>query len=336
MSFYRREVKRFGLWLCVVVFWPLPQSLSAQGLRMAQADDAIVFLEGKDSVLVYQAGEISHNGSYGRSNYVHPLYAPNGNWITEDFPEDHPHQRGIFWAWHQLYQGDRQLGDGWALENFSYEVAAVELMDSVSTTKALRSQVYWKNKKHDANGVADDKWVREDLVLSVWPITKGVRAIDFDIRLWALKDSMRLGGSMDAKGYGGFSARIKVGPATVFTNDKGHVTPEEGPVSASRYMQFHQNAGKAQDRYGLTLIPHRDNPGFPNPWILRQERSMQNAVFPFPGRQAVALDKTEPLQLRYRLLVHDRALPHHTIKGYVDAYDQMAPNFPETEFKDRR
>ena len=34
-----------------------------------------------------------------RSAYIHPLWTPSGRIVTDDFPSDHPHQRGIFFAW---------------------------------------------------------------------------------------------------------------------------------------------------------------------------------------------------------------------------------------------
>jgi len=36
---------------------------------------------------------------YAKSGYIHPLYAPNGEIATDEFPEDHPHQSGIWMAW---------------------------------------------------------------------------------------------------------------------------------------------------------------------------------------------------------------------------------------------
>ena len=53
---------------------------------------------------------------------------------------------------------------------------------------------------------------------------------------------------------------------------------------------------------GVTILCHPSSPSFPQPWILRQQKSMQNAVF--PGRQAVEVPTDQPLVLRYRLVIH--------------------------------
>jgi len=36
---------------------------------------------------------------YARSGYLHPLYAPDGQILTDDFAPDHPHQHGVMFAW---------------------------------------------------------------------------------------------------------------------------------------------------------------------------------------------------------------------------------------------
>ena len=37
-----------------------------------------------------------------RSDYIHPLYGLNGEVLTLDWPVDHPHHRGIYWAWPEV------------------------------------------------------------------------------------------------------------------------------------------------------------------------------------------------------------------------------------------
>jgi hypothetical protein len=36
---------------------------------------------------------------FRRSGHIHPLRTPAGRAVTDDFPRDHPHQHGIFFAW---------------------------------------------------------------------------------------------------------------------------------------------------------------------------------------------------------------------------------------------
>ena len=38
-----------------------------------------------------------------RSDYIHPLYGPGGEVLTVDYANDHPHHRGVYWAWPEVY-----------------------------------------------------------------------------------------------------------------------------------------------------------------------------------------------------------------------------------------
>ena len=51
-----------------------------------------------------------------RSDYIHPLYGLHGEILTDDWVPDHPHHRGIYWAWPEVdWQGKR--GDLHALQD---------------------------------------------------------------------------------------------------------------------------------------------------------------------------------------------------------------------------
>ena len=74
--------------------------------------------------------------------------------LTEDFPEDHLHHRGIFWAWHQLWVGDRKVGDPWVASDSIWDVDSAEVLDDPSGAKALSVRVLWKSPEWlDAEGV---------------------------------------------------------------------------------------------------------------------------------------------------------------------------------------
>src|SRR5690606_17767632 len=82
------------------VFSPQPArgafSLDDDGSRVTVTEDG-------QPVFTYQYGRVNPpKGTaphYWRSNYIHPLYGLDGEVLTQDFPEDHPHHRGVFWTW---------------------------------------------------------------------------------------------------------------------------------------------------------------------------------------------------------------------------------------------
>jgi hypothetical protein len=248
-------------------------------------------------VLFYQRKPKSLEGRYAPNNYIHPLMSLDGDVMTEDFPADHLHQRGVFWAWHQLWAGEERLGDGWTLEDFVTDVT--ELENSVAGAAArIEATVRWRSPRL----CSGEPFVEERTAITVHPVVAEARAIDFEIALRALVSGIRIGGSEDAKGYGGFSARLRMPDGLVFTAEGGEVTPEELQVEVGPWVDLSAPYGERGEVSGVTILGHPSSPGFPQPWILRQKNSMQNAVF--PGRQAVELPTERPLVLRYRLVVH--------------------------------
>ncbi|HJS01170.1 MAG TPA: DUF6807 family protein [Flavobacterium sp.] len=278
------------------------------------------FIEGKDSVLTYQATEKSLNGKYPRSNYIHPLYGLDGAVLTEDFPLDHLHHRGIFWAWHQLYIGKKRIGNGWEIENFKWEVASVKEIKQQNHSKAIQTTVYWKSPLWIKKGI-EKAFVKETTTISVHPKKEHYRQIDIEIALLALEANMKIGGSEDEKGYGGFSPRIRLSDDIVFTDPSGKITPTNLPIPASEWMDLSGSIGKNNTKAGATILCHPKNPGFPNPWILRSKKSMQNAVYPHPGAKAIPLSNKKPTVLRYSLIIHDgdaNSIPINEIyKDYI-------------------
>ena len=272
----------------------------AQGIRTEISDERILFTDNADTILFYQTASKSLNGEYTRSNYIHPLYNLQGEILTEDFPEDHPHHRGIFWAWHQLYIGAKRIGDGWEIKDFSWEVSDVETVLSFNESQSIKVHVLWQSPLWaDKNG-SQKPLVKETTTITVHPKAENYRAIDIEISLLGLEPKMRIGGSEDAKGYGGFSPRVKLPSDVVFTGPKGTVTPQNLPVEAPGWMNIY-----SETLGGITIFSHPQNPGYPNPWILRSKNSMQNAVYPHPGATPVSLSNTTPTVLKYQLLVHE-------------------------------
>ena len=129
-----------------------------------------------------------------------------------------------------------------------------------------------------------------------------MRKIDFQIELLALEDNMRLGGSEDAKGYGGFTVRIPLPADLKFTGTNGPVEPTTLSVEAGPWLDFSGNLGKAGKKSGLAILCHSSSPGYPQRWILRRQGSAQNPAY--PGRDPVPLSREKPIVLRYRLIIH--------------------------------
>jgi hypothetical protein len=261
-------------------------------------EQGVNLTENGKPVFFYQRAVKSLTGRYVCNNYLHPLYSLTGDTLTQEFPADHPYHRGIFWAWHQLYIDNIKVGDGWVLDSISQEVSKME--SGVKRNLArLTLDVYWKSSVWQ-NG---KPFIHEHTLISVHPLEKDIRMIDFEITLTALLPNVSIGGSEDEKGYGGFCTRIKLPADLVFTSAKGPVIPQTLQIVAGPWMDFSGTFGKNGLKSGVSILCHPKTPNYPAPWILRQVTSMQNVVF--PGRERIVLKMEKPVILKYCLVVHN-------------------------------
>ena len=270
-------------------------------MRVTKDPQGYWFSEGDTRVLFYQAERKAlPDGQAARSNYFHPLYDLDGTVVTEDFPPDHIHHRGIFWAWHQVRINGTTVQDQWGNRDSFWTVQDVRTnSDARSASLALR--VTWESPRFTGDQGQRRPFVEERSLTRVHRAEGTIRKIDFHQQLTALVDGVEIGGSDDAKGYGGFSFRIVMPPDIRFTGKQGVIAPIENAVGASPWMDVSGTFGTS-GKSGLTVLTHPSTTGFPQPWILRARGSMQNAVY--PGRQPVAIQRDRPVILRYRLVLH--------------------------------
>jgi len=270
-------------------------------VKVQKTDQGFLFTENKNNILFYQVAPKDHDGKYERNNYIHPLWGIDGAVLTEDFPEDHLHHRGIFWAWHQLLIEDKSIGDGWALENFNQEIISVKNESLKDGSVKLNIETNWNSDKWKPNGIVSP-YLRENTSLIIYKKNKNYRKIDFEIHLLALVDNLKIGGSDNEKGYGGFSARIVLPDDVVFTGISGEITPLNTAVKSDGFVNISGSFGKDGGKVGIVLVDDPQNPMYPQKWILRKAKSMQNVVF--PGRDPVVISTTKPLVLKYSILVY--------------------------------
>ena len=289
-----------GCVLAPAMFAAAPVEQSA--VRLAKDPQGYWFTEGSTKVLFYQAERKAlPDGQAARSNYFHPLYDLDGNVVTEDFPKDHIHHRGIFWAWHQVRIGGKTVQDQWVNRDSFWTLQKATIIEGKDGSASLALRVAWESPQFTDDHGRRRPFVEEQSVTRVYPAQGAIRRIDFHQRLTALVLGVEIGGSEDAKGYGGFSYRVVMPPDIRFTGAQGVVTPIENAVDSSPWMDVSGTYGKAGTS-GVTVLTHPSTTGFPQQWILRARGSMQNAVY--PGRQPVALPTDRPVLLNYRLVLH--------------------------------
>lgn len=284
------KVKYFTLLLTVLTFGSCLNSF-----EINTTNEGVEISEGGKKVLFFQKKEKSKNGKYARSCYIHPLYDLEGKVLTEDFPEDHPHHRGVFWAWHQVYKGKKNLGDQWLCKSVKRKCVDIKAVthDNYVTIETL---IKWSSNKIKGD------FLQEKCKIKIHKKQSGVRKIDFEISLKALMDSLYLGGDKSKKGYGGFSVRLRLPENIKFNGENGVVKPQKHLLKDGSVMTFTGDFTRSGDS-SLSLICNEENPNSPHPWILRKKGSMQNVVW--PGRELTRISKDKPLILKYRLVIHN-------------------------------
>lgn len=274
---------------------------------ITQNENGIEVTENGIPVLFYQKKIKSLNGEYGRNNYIHPLYNLKGEILTEDFPEDHPYHRGIYWAWHQIYVADSMVSDSWVLDNFNNTIVESKV-DIEGNRVLLNLTSNWSSP----NYLNNSPYLTEKVLFEIHESTDNYRIIDIKMTLNAIVDNLKIGGADNEKGYGGLCLRIKMPDDLSFSTRNGKIEPKNLQIDAGSWMDFSANFGVESSISGVTLFCHPSNLGYPQKWILRQKRSMQNVVF--PGQQAIKINKSQPIVLNYRLLIHEGLLLEDVVK----------------------
>ncbi len=297
-----------------IVIMPAPFLRAvAQDWNVKKSAEGVLILEGKDSVLFYQTKTKSLNGKFPRADYVHPLWGVDGEVLTEDFPKDHLHHRGVFWTWHQIYVHDKEVADAWVCKDFEWNVKRADVVQQGDESLTLQATVLWESPNVTGKKGKKKPFVRETTFIKIYREQKYFRVIDFEIRLAALEKGVAIGGSDNEKGYGGFCIRMPMPDDLRFISSTGEVIPQTLQVKAGPWMEIIGSLGKFGKKAGILIMVHKDNPPPIDRWILRRKGSMQNPVF--PGRDLYHLNKND-LVLRYRLVLHEGSMHVDQINGF--------------------
>lgn len=294
-------------------------------VTIMQDGGGFLFKDDGRKVLYYQQSPKSLEGKSRRANYVHPLWNLDGDVLTQDFPADHIHHRGVFWAWHQVDAGGKRIGDGWVNKDFLAVVKTAETVEEGPVFATLRIVAHWTSPNlRDAEG-RPEPFVEETTLIRVFRRVNDAQYVDFKITLNPLQPDVRIGGSEDDKGYSGFTVRVKP-PREMQIADASGVLKADGMHNKSAWADVSGRFGPADENNrrnmsvsGVAILSHPTLPEFPPRWLLRRY-GMQNVLW--PGREAVALpgfkrrtnaartndaphdDSGKLITLRHRLVLH--------------------------------
>ncbi|MBK5293318.1 MAG: PmoA family protein [Acidobacteriia bacterium] len=210
-------------------------------------------------VFVYNHGMILKEGvkeQYRRSSYLHPVYAPDGTVLTDDFPKDHPHHRGICWSW-PIVKFEGQTHDVWAVVGMHQRFVTWKSRRLTAERAELAVENGWF--------VGEKKAVKETVELTVHRASGGRRSFDVKLTFEAVDAPVEISGR-EIKGYGGFGVRFAPRTEAVLRTDKG-VEAKDSDMVPHPWAELEATYGGR--RAGLRVEDGSGNPSFPNGWCLR-------------------------------------------------------------------
>lgn len=272
-----------------------------------------LYLPGRKPVLVSER--------YRRGCYIHPLYGLDGEELTQDFPLDHFHHRGVFWAWPDSTLGERKM-DVWAFDG-ARQVYSKWLKQETDNEKAVLSvENHW---------VFDDApevpVIRETVTILVHPAADNHRDLDFELTFSNVsQDVFTLRGSgTETKGYGGFCLRPDATRRPLVFTSKQGVSEEDALELESPWVDVsYATTPGGESLSGAAIFQHPDNPGYPHPgWILRHYGFLGQS---WPHTVAHVMAPGDSVTLRYRLHVHRGAAAEAGVESAFHLYEQSAQN----------
>ncbi len=259
-----------------------------------RGDGRLALTENGKLVFIYNYGRQLKPGvpqDRARSGYLHPVSTPSGVVVTDDFPRDHYHHRGLFWAW-PVVRVEGATYDLWALKGG--EQRFVRWREKATEAKSARLAV--ENAWYATGREIASEIVEIIVERAIGP----AREFAVALTLEAHEHGIDIAGAPEnGKGYGGFSCRFAPREGTLLRADAGDLRGDEDH-GAHAWAELEGKFGGS--RAGLRITADPVNPGFPHEWCLRQYGFVGAN---FPGAKTRRLEPGKPLTLHYRVKVFD-------------------------------
>ena len=278
--------------------------LPMDGVSIDLTDGALRVWVGRRPVLVYNIDTVmpprDEPDYYKRSGFIHPLYSPDGEVLTDDFPVGHVHQHGMFFAWTKVtFMGDEH--DFWNQQGGTGTVKHVGLlgMQSGIDSGMFKVRLQQVSLKH---GPALEY---------IWTVRVLNRADPFEIEM-EIEERCATGEpvTLEEYHYGGFAYRGKAEwneEDPEFKDSNIKVLTREGK---NRIDGNHTRPGwvatwgpSGDGTAGVAILDHPDNFRYPQP--VRIHPKMPYFVFTPPVTGKYVLEPGKTYNSRYKIVLYD-------------------------------
>ena len=275
----------------------------APKVAIDRTDEAITIRVGEKPVLTYHIAVVQPPAEadpcYARSGFIHPLYTPSGKVLTQDFPADHWHQHGVFFAWvHTTFKG-REV-DFW---NQGKKIGNVTHVDVLNTESG---DVFAKMVVRLSHVALDEDGNSEPVLDEIWAVKVYRRAgddflMDFTSVQRAATDEPL---TLNEYHYGGMGFRGNSSwlhdPKSDFLTSEGKSRNDGNHTRPTWVDAF----GPFDDAMaGVTIMDSPENFRYPQPVRLHPEKPYFCFAPMVEGE--FEINRTSPCVSNYRLNPHD-------------------------------
>jgi hypothetical protein len=295
---------------------------------------SLLIKSGERPVLQYNYGIVrekeGQEGIYDKSSYIHPVWTPKGEIITGDFSPEHIWQRGIFLAWQKVKFGGMET-NFWELGNATGRTLKDDIDPDI-----IKGQVFTGLVVHNKGTVEGRTFFREKCIIRLYNRPEHDNwMFDITFRQWPVDPEnpdklpdVPVVMELQKVYYGGMSFR-GVSPGWLhydfiarnreqlakFDRETRWMDPADsldiltsegfgrksGNATPARWIDY---TGPLADGWGgLVMLDNPSNIRYPTP--LRIHPDMPYFCFAFAKDDAYSITGKSPLQLTYRIIVHN-------------------------------
>lgn len=310
-----------------VHFIPLLLALPAVGEFTIEphATGRSMIREDGRPVLVYNWGDQCPEGvpeHRTRSCYIHPLHGLDGEVLTDDFPQDHLHHRGVSMMWPGMKVGARKV-DHWHIDGIRTINREVQFVDADAGAELTVLNDWMLD---DGTDVAD-----EQTSITIAPAGDSSRIIDVASKITAGPEPITLRGAALPKGYGGHMIRFAPRTGERITTDRGERTRDSDRLPF-RWADYSATFEDASAISGVALFPHPDHPDYAPYWQIRPYGILSMS---WPGSRPYVIEPGQSVTLAYRMMIHRGDAMQSNVAAAWDAYMEET-NGPDSSAVERR
>ncbi len=292
--------------------WPIAKQAAAPPkVEVRSGDDGVDVIALGRKVLRYRHKMVEPpeglEAVYRRNAYIHPLWTPSGLVVTDDFPPDHPHQKGVWFAWTSAEFEGRHL-DFW---NLGRSTAAIRFRKMGPTASGDVFGAFRTEHEHvDLAAPGGEKPVlAETWDVRAWNV--GGPALGY--WLWDMVSTQRCASAsrlaLPKYYYGGlgFRGAREWAHECLMRTSEGK-TRTNGNETKARWVDV---AGDLADKEaGVLILIHPANFRYPQPLRLNPDNPQ---ICVAPSQEGPwAIEPGKDYVSRYRFCVHDGRVGRET------------------------